>query len=143
MSTFVRSIAISLFFPAIIACHRKVEVCARCHMTITPGDLHTTVIVWNDGSNSKFDSATCATSLWQIPPTGLTPSQMLVHEYYSGTSLDASKIVFVQKSDVKGPMGDEYVAVDPANLKKFQTDHGGTTFTLNQMTISHEPDLER
>ncbi len=71
------------------------------------------------------------------------PSQMLVHEYYSSAWVDASKIVFVQKSDVKGPMGDDYIAVDPANLKKFQNDHGGNTFTLSPITLPNEPDLER
>jgi nitrous oxide reductase accessory protein NosL len=127
----------------IVACHRK-EMCARCHMVIAPGDLHAAEIVWSDGSHSKYDSALCATELWQTPPVSLTPNQMHVHEYYGGEWIDSSKVVFVQGSDVKGPMGDEFVAVDPMNVDKFKRDHGGTTLTLKQWTISNpQPQLEK
>lgn len=113
-------------------------------MAIAPGSLHAADIRWSDDSHSKFDSAMCATYVWESAnPPGLTPSNMWVHEYYSGKLVDASTIVFVQQSDVKGPMGDEDVAVDPANLKKFQSDHGGNTFKLSEITTPHEKGLER
>lgn len=144
MSAFRRRITITLFLSMIVACHRKVEMCARCHMAITPGDLHAADIRWSDGSHSKFDSAMCATYMWQMAnPPGLTPNEMSVHEYYSGALVDASTIVFVQQSDVRGPMGDEDIAVDPSNVKKFQTDHGGNAFKLSDITMPHEKGLER
>ncbi len=104
-------------------------------MALTPGDFHVTEIIYTNGVDAKFDSAVCAITTWQHPPAGSTPKQMLVHEYYSGTSRNADDILFVQGSDVTGPMGDDFIAVAPENLKKFQTDHGGKSFKLPEIKL--------
>ena len=60
---------------------------------------------------------------------------MTVHEYYTGEPRDAAGLVFVQGSDVPSTMGDDYVPVDPANVKKFEADHGGHDMRLGEIKL--------
>lgn len=94
-------------------------VCKRCHMKITPTDPYRSALVYSDGTSASFDSITCA--LRSYSPAVKT---LRVHEYYSGQERDAQELVFVQGSDVTGPMAGDYLPVDPANAKKFEADHG-------------------
>ena len=133
-----RYVTIALFFSSqisIAACSRKNEMCARCHMALTPGDLHNTEIVYTNGTGAKFDSAICAITIWQHAPQGSVPKSMTVHEYYDGALRDATEVLFVRGTDVTGPMGDDFIAIDPNNLKKFQTDHGGKSFKLAEIKL--------
>ncbi|MEO8874898.1 MAG: nitrous oxide reductase accessory protein NosL [Polyangiaceae bacterium] len=130
---------LGLIFTAVTACSKPRSTddsCARCHMTIKPGDLHVTYITYADGSDAHFDATICALHLWQHPPAGHTPRAMRVHEYYDGGMRNAANIMLVRDSDVAGPMGADYIAVDPANLKKFQADHGGTAFKLADIKLA-------
>jgi nitrous oxide reductase accessory protein NosL len=130
-----RIVTIGLVLCCFAACSRKSEMCARCHMVISSGDLHETEITYADGTTSKFDSAVCAITVWQNPRGGAVPKTMQLHEYYSGNVRDASEVMFIHNSDVTGPMGDDYVAVDPSNVKKFETDHGGKEFHLRDIKL--------
>ena len=104
-------------------------------MTIKSGDLHETEITYADGTTSKFDSAICAITFWQNPRGGVVPKSMQLHEYYSGKPCDAAEVMFVHDSDVTGPMGNDYVAVDPTNVKKFEADHGGKELHLRDIKL--------
>lgn len=128
MSSFVVLAAIAL-----LAC-KKTDTCAKCHMTIDPSSPHTTEIEWADGSRSRFDSVVCAVTLWQNP-RGPKPKKMTVHEYYTSDPRDAADVLFVRGSDVTSAMGDDFVAVDPANAKKFETDHGGKDQRLGDIVL--------
>lgn len=126
-------VAIILVLCGFSACQRKAEMCARCHMALKAGDVHRSEITYANGSTAQFDSAICAITTWQQPPPGLTPKSLQVHEYYSGSARDGAAVTFVKGTDVPSTMGDDLVAVDPANLKKFQADHGGTALTLTEI----------
>jgi hypothetical protein len=135
MRSFFQIVMIGLVLCCFAACSRKVEMCARCHMAITSGDLHETEITYADGTTLKFDSAICAIAFWQNPRGGAVPKSMQLHEYYSGNARDAAEVMFVHDSDVNGPMGNDFVAVDPSNVKKFETDHGGKEFRLRDIRL--------
>jgi hypothetical protein len=128
-------ITIGLVLCCFAACSRQVDTCARCHMAIKAGDFHETEITYADGTTSKFDSAVCAITVWQHPSSGAVPKTMRVHEYYGGNTRDAFEMTFVHDSDVIGPMGNDFIAVDAANVKKFQTDHGGKAFQLGEIKL--------
>jgi hypothetical protein len=128
-------ITVGLVLCCFAACSRKVEMCARCHMALKSGDVHETEITYADGTSAKFDSAVCAITVWQHPPPGAVPKSMTLHEYYSGNARDASEVMFVHDSDVSGPMGNDFIAVDASNVKKFEADHGGKEFPLRDIKL--------
>ncbi len=115
------------------ACKKRVGLCARCHMKIAD-EAHEIEIEWADGNKSQYDSVVCAVYGWQNPSL-VSPKRMTVHEYYTGEPRDAAGLVFVQGSDVPSTMGDDYVPVDPANVKKFEADHGGHDMRLGEIKL--------
>ena len=115
------------------ACKPKVGLCARCHMKITD-EAHDTRIEWSSGNESHYDSIVCAVFQWKNPELG-SPKRMTVHEYYTGEARDAADMAFVQGSDVSSPMGHDFVPVDPANVKKFEADHGGHDMRLGEIKL--------
>ncbi len=48
-----------------------------------------------------------------------------MHEYYDTQMRSGNDVVFVIGSDVDGPMGPDFVPVDPTKAKKFIADHAG------------------
>ena len=115
------------------ACKPKIGLCARCHMKIAD-DAHKTEIEWVDGNKSQYDSVVCAVVQWQNPGH-VSPKRMTVHEYYTGDARDAADMSFVQGSNVPSSMGDDFVPVDPANVKKFEADHGGHDMRLGDIKL--------
>lgn len=58
-----------------------------------------------------------------------------VTEYYSQRRRPASAVRYVQGSDTIGPMGPDFVPVDPARAETFRRDHRGSrVLTLEQIT---------
>ncbi|HEX7664639.1 MAG TPA: hypothetical protein VF407_09015 [Polyangiaceae bacterium] len=106
------------------ACAKKEDptLCAHCHMKIAPTDPFRTTLVRSSGKTSSYDSLVCALG----PDYSIDVKSTRVIEYYSGVERDANELVFVQGSDVASPMPDDWVPVDKANAKKFETDHGMT-----------------
>ena len=115
------------------ACKSKVGVCARCHMRIAD-ETHATEIEWSDGHKSQYDSVVCAVFQWQNH-AATPPARMTVHEYYTGEARNGADMAFVQGSNVPSTMGDDFVPVDPANVKKFETDHGGHDMRLGEIKL--------
>ena len=115
------------------ACKPKIGLCARCHMKIADPS-HKTEIEWSDGSKSQYDSVLCAVYAWQNPRL-VSPKRMTVHEYYTSDARDAADMTFVQGSNVPSSMGDDYVPVDPTNVKKFEADHGGRDMRLGDIKL--------
>ncbi len=115
-----RALFSALALGLVLSCAKDdAVVCKRCHMKITSTDPYRSVLVYTDGTQASFDSITCALRSYSS-----TVKTLRVHEYYSGQERDAQGLVFVQGSDVTGAMADDYLPVDPANVKKFETDHG-------------------
>ena len=124
---------LALFVIGAGACKSKVGLCARCHMKIAD-ESHKTEIEWIDGNKSQYDSVVCAVFQWQNPGP-VSPKRMTVHEYYTSNARDAADLAFVQGSNVPSSMGDDYVPVDPANVKKFEADHGGHDMRLSDIKL--------
>lgn len=74
------------------------------------------------GAVTAFDTPRCALTSWR---TGETQAVSLrVQEYYEHVTRDGAELRFAYGGDVVGPMGPDFVPVDPAHASKFQQDHG-------------------
>lgn len=97
------------------------ERCATCGMRIDEASTFRAELDTPQGS-LRFDSPRCALVARHDRGGGT----LHVREFYSGESRDGASVVFVEGSDVLGPMGKDLVPVEEAKADKFKKDHGGT-----------------
>lgn len=116
------------------ACKRE-ERCKTCGMKIDRASVWRTELVSADGKITQFDTPRCALYAWRKEK--LPAESMRVREYYdaSGPMRDARELRFVVGGDVTGPMGPDFVPVEPGRVSKFMQDHGGErAFALDEIT---------
>jgi hypothetical protein len=108
---------------ALLGCKRE-ERCKTCGMKIDRASVWTTEIVAGDGKTLVYDSPRCA--LYAMRKEGVVAKSMRVREYYDakGPMRDAKELRFVKGGDVVGPMGPDFVPVEPSRVSKFIQDHG-------------------
>jgi copper chaperone NosL len=120
------------------ACKRPAPAdrCERCGMKLEPSRASWSAeLVTADGATHHYDTPRCA--LQARRDLGASGTKLRVHEYYGSSSppslsspqaqmRDANDVVFVLGSDVDGPMGPDFVPVDPTKAKKFIADHAAT-----------------
>lgn len=95
--------------------------CQRCGMRID-GSGPWQAEVQREGLDPlRFDTPQCAIHEYAKRPVG----RLRVREYYSRLWVDSDSVGFVKGSDVSGPMGPEFVPVDPKYVQQFLKDHGG------------------
>jgi nitrous oxide reductase accessory protein NosL len=99
------------------------ERCARCGMAFDAKSPFEAELVAPDGAVTHFDSPRCAL-LELRTPRGAT-SKLRVREFYDTAWRDADREIFVAGSDVKSPMGADFVPVDPEHVEKFMKDNAG------------------
>lgn len=106
---------------ALAACKKEAR-CKRCGMKIDPTSPWRAELVGADGAVTAFDTPRCALNSWR---SGQTPAKTLrVQEYYDRAWRDGSELRFMIGGDVAGPMGPDFVPVDPSRVTKFIQDHG-------------------
>ncbi len=121
--------------------------CPLCAMA--PANHLKTAAAVVAGSNTYYTCGNgCALKAWFRPKAHLgasvSPTRLVVQDYFSGDDVDAAEMVFVFGSDVLGPMGPMPVAVRPDELETFQKRHGGTkTFRLAELTAEKIDSLLR
>lgn len=116
------------------ACKRE-ERCKTCGMKIDRASVWRSELVAADGKVTQFDTPRCALYGWRKEK--LPAVSMRVREYYdaSGPLRDARELRFVVGGDVVGPMGPDFVPVEPARVTKFIQDHGAEkAFALDEIT---------
>lgn len=127
--SFLLALALSLF-----ACKRE-ERCKTCGMKIDRASVWTTEIISPDDKTLVFDTPRCA--LFAMRKDGVAVKSMRVREYYDakGPMRDARELRFVTGGDVAGPMGPDFVPVEPSRVSKFIQDHGADkAYTLDEIT---------
>jgi hypothetical protein len=81
----------------------------------------------------EFDSPRCALLAWRN--RRVVAKQLLVQEFYDRAWRDGAEVRFVWGSDVVGPMGADFVPVDPTRVGKFLTDHHASrALALSEIT---------
>lgn len=85
---------------------------------------------WNvavaDSPGRQFDTPKCALR------SSASPERLLFTEYYSGEKRGGSVLRFVLGSDVLGPMGRDFVPVDPQFADRFVEEHGGESLSFEE-----------
>lgn len=110
---------------SVLACKSNAgepQRCKHCGMKIDPSSAWRAELVAADGTTSSFDTPRCALSSWR---SGKSEARSLrVQEYYERRWRSAEELRFVIGGDVVGPMGPDFVPVDPTRVNKFIQDHG-------------------
>jgi hypothetical protein len=104
-------------------------------MKIDRSSAWTTELVSADGATIRFDTPRCALTSWRSGTIAAT--SMRVREYYDakGPMRDAKDLRFVAGGDVHGPMGPDFVPVEPARVSKFIQDHSADrAYALAEIT---------
>ena len=98
--------------------------CGHCGMRI--GDWLTCTAMRADGQPVSFDTPKCLFA-FLASEEGAGAREPAVTEYYSRTSRPADSVVYVDGSDVMGPMGRDLIPIEPRERAEgFVRDHGGT-----------------
>ncbi len=104
-----------------VSCSRETR-CKQCGMKIDPASAFRAELVDSAGRVTIFDTPKCALTAFR---TGKVDArEMRVLDYYDRTRRDAREVLFVVGGDVLGPMGPDFVPVDPGRATKFIQDHG-------------------
>jgi hypothetical protein len=129
---FVVGLVAALAITASSACKKDVR-CKHCGMKIEPASAWRAELVGEDGQVTAFDTPRCALQAWR---SGETPAKSIrVQEYYDRTTKDGTEVRFVLGGDVSGPMGPDFVPVDPPRVSKYIQDHGAErAFRLEEVT---------
>lgn len=127
-------LAAALSFAVVAAC-KKVEPqrCKRCGMKIDRDSPWLVELTDSSGAVIAFDTPRCALNAWRKGQ--VDARAMRVREYYDQKVRDAADVQFVVGGDVNGPMGPDFVPVDPSRVTKFIQDHGAErAFRLEEIT---------
>lgn len=118
----------------------KSDRCPVCGMFPARRPKHAAAMVLRDGRTYYFCSNGCLLRAWHLSETHLgvaadAVNQMRVRDYFSGLTVSAEAVWWVAGSDVIGPMGRAFVALDsPGAVKAFKERHGGShVFKLEQV----------
>lgn len=115
------------------ACKRE-QRCSHCGMRIDPSSAWRADLVAADGSRTSFDTPRCALTSWRSGKVRAT--SMRAQEYYDRVFRDGVELRFVVGGDVVGPMGPDFVPVDPSRATKFIQDHGADrALRLDEITL--------
>jgi len=124
---------------------RKSDKCPVCGMFVAVYKNWLAQIIFTDGSYAVFDGPKdmfryyLNVKKYNPAKTASDISIVYVTEYYSTALIDSRKAVFVQGSDVNGPMGAELVPLaTEAAAKDFMKDHKGSRILkFSEVTVEN------
>ena len=103
----------------------KDEKCPICGMFVYKYPRWATQIFYGEDKHYSFDGVKDMMKYYFDNREGI--SKILVRDYYSQKTIDATKAYYVIGSDVYGPMGNELIAFkNESEAKTFYMDHRGT-----------------
>lgn len=128
------ALSVGLLFAAACRSKSKVELrCKHCGMRVDPASAWRADLVAADGSTTSFDTPRCAITSWRSGKA--QGASLRVQEYYERKWRTADELRFVVGGDVLGPMGPDFVPVDPSRVAKFIQDHGADrAFRIDELT---------
>jgi len=124
---------------------RKSDKCPVCGMFVSGYKNWLAEIIFTDGSYVAFDGPKDMFKYYlnvkKYSPSKAASdiSNIYVTEYYSTKLMEARKVLFVQGSDVNGPMGAELVPLaTEAAAESFLKDHKGSRILkFNEVTTEN------
>lgn len=121
-----------------VACQSKSKSgeqrCKHCGMKVDPASAWRADLVAADGAVTSFDTPRCALTSWRSGKSQATT--LRVQEYYERRWRNAEELRFIVGGDVVGPMGPDFVPVDPSQATKFIQDHGADrALRLDELTM--------
>jgi copper chaperone NosL len=124
---------------------KQSDKCPVCGMFVAGYKNWLAEIIFTDGSYAAFDGPKdmfryyLNMKKYSPSKTAADISKIYVTEYYSTRMMDAQKAIFVQGSDVYGPMGPELVPfASEATAKEFLNDHmGKQILKFREITEEH------
>ena len=129
-----RTFVVGVAFASVAwSCKREAR-CSTCGMRIDPASAFRAELVTDLSQKSPlvFDTPRCALRAWKKAGSGVVRLQ----EYYDRTLRDARELRLVTGSDVAGPMGPDFIPVDPSHVAKFMQDHSGDhAYRLEEITV--------
>jgi hypothetical protein len=101
------------------ACKRE-ERCKRCGMVIDPSSRWLAELRDGGTTVARFDAPKCA--LFAVR-SGKQKGVIHLHGYYTQKLAPVSDLVLATGSDVIGPMGADFVPVEPEHATRFKVEH--------------------
>lgn len=103
--------------------------CAHCGMHIA-GDWLTSGATRANGQHVEFDTPKCLFA-YLAGGDGAGATDVWVTEYYGRTRQPVDRVVYVDGSDVMGPMGNDLIPIESRERADgFVRDHGGTVLDV-------------
>jgi copper chaperone NosL len=111
---------------------KKSDKCKVCGMFVAGYPNWVSQIIFSDGTYALFDGPKDMfryyfnIAKYNPSKTQAEIDAIYVTEYYSAKPAEARKLLFVQGSDVNGPMGAEFIPIESnEKAKEFMKDHHG------------------
>jgi hypothetical protein len=102
-----------------VACKRE-ERCKRCGMVIDPTSRWVAELRDGDRVVARFDAPKCALfAVRSTKPKGV----IFLHGYYTQKLAPVGDLVLATGSDVLGPMGADFVPIEPEHASRFKVEH--------------------
>ena len=120
---------------AVGSCDRAAR-CATCGMKVDPASGWVSYVTVAAGELA-FDTPRCAFTAWRRAASGATGARF--REYYSQELKPADGLLFVEGSDVVGPMGADLVPVAAVNAGRFARDHNGANPKTIEQVLAESP----
>jgi hypothetical protein len=111
----------AVFVTSVIACKKEAR-CGKCGMKLE-SDNPFEAKIERAGEVKRFDAPRCAFEAAGSDSESL--ASLRVQEFYDRSWTPATELSFVKGSDVRGPMGPDFIPVAKAHAAKFIRDHGG------------------
>lgn len=118
-----RAVTTSLFALGLFACGSDDRPrCSECGMFADTAPQWAVGATDAEANAVRFDAPRCFFAR-KLRANDLR--EPWVTEYYTQARSRADRMAYVAGSDLTGPMGRDFVPVDPANVARFVTEHGG------------------
>lgn len=138
----LRWIALALF-AVLAACGGRGDGrprCSECGMYADAAPRWAASAKSTTGEALRFDAPRC---LFARSLRARDVRELAFTEYYTQTSRPGSELAFVAGSDLVGPMGKDFVPVDPAHAARFASEHGGRVLRFDAIDAAALAGLDR
>ncbi len=122
---------------------QRQDRCPLCAMLPARYPEFSCAIQLKNGNTYYFCSPRCLLRVWSDPKRYLNVSPeelgaMVVRHYFTGKQIDGRSALWINGSDVIGPMGPAIIALDSEKeVAVFKQRHGGRrVFRINELTAS-------
>lgn len=136
-----------------LAADASVGYCPVCNMKVKSGDQWASEIVYSDNTKLMFETPGDLMTFYSAPEMyKVTEAQknkaniakIILKDFKTKQLIDARQAKLVYKSEVKGPMGRDFIAFgNEKDADDFAAANGGTVLGLDQVTAEMVKNLRK